>query len=629
MKKQSTNDPPSIDENGHMINPHNPEFITKVPWYLGSSGPTLKHHNVQKSDHVLTIHETDNLILNKTNYNNNKSNVILKRNNNKQCTNCGSINHLTKDCVDRPRSKTNIKKAGYSNISNDIQPVNLEDYGKVSYDTKRDNYRGYDPKLYQEVINNFELIENERKLYKNKLKQQQLEEEASKEDSKEDVKEEDQPEINADSKEENKGDSSDSDTDDEYNNDDYDDILNKDNNIKDFQYRSQRQGGLGGNSMKITSRNLRIREDTPKYLRNLALDSAYYDPKSRSMRDNPYKDSMNNQSMGDLLYAGDNYLKQSGDTLKLAQSQVLCWEMSGDNQLEGADNQIDVLTNPSQAEMLYKKYQTIKEINKNKKKELLLEKYGQVGSMIESKSESNVINELVDKSDSKVNNQLPNKLTNELDIRLRYGQSELYIEYDRLTGQPINKSMNINTSKLSKYPEDIYINNHTSVWGSYYDIRSSSWGYKCCHSLIKMSYCVGFVDKVDNQVDTSLANKLYSKIDNKVDSKVDSKADKETNNKKVDKSIGISTKSSHSKQSDVYGSSNISNDVLDKTKVNQSIYLSKPSDNQVDKQSDKDEKSSKRNYNSMVDSNVSIEDMEAYRLSKFHRDDPMSKFIDI
>ena len=39
---------------------------------------------------------------------------------------------------------------------------------------------------------------------------------------------------------------------------------------------------------RITVRNLRIREDTAKYLRNLALDSAYYDPKTRSMRENPY-----------------------------------------------------------------------------------------------------------------------------------------------------------------------------------------------------------------------------------------------------------------------------------------------------------------------------------------------------
>lgn len=43
-------------------------------------------------------------------------------------------------------------------------------------------------------------------------------------------------------------------------------------------------GGVGGAQMKITVRNLRLREDTPKYLRNLALDSAHYDPKARSMR---------------------------------------------------------------------------------------------------------------------------------------------------------------------------------------------------------------------------------------------------------------------------------------------------------------------------------------------------------
>lgn len=40
---------------------------------------------------------------------------------------------------------------------------------------------------------------------------------------------------------------------------------------------------------RITVRNLRIREDTAKYLRNLDPNSAYYDPKTRSMRDNPYE----------------------------------------------------------------------------------------------------------------------------------------------------------------------------------------------------------------------------------------------------------------------------------------------------------------------------------------------------
>lgn len=40
----------------------------------------------------------------------------------------------------------------------------------------------------------------------------------------------------------------------------------------------------------MTVRNLRIREDTAKYLRNLDIESAHYDPKSRSMREAPDKD---------------------------------------------------------------------------------------------------------------------------------------------------------------------------------------------------------------------------------------------------------------------------------------------------------------------------------------------------
>lgn len=42
---------------------------------------------------------------------------------------------------------------------------------------------------------------------------------------------------------------------------------------------------------RITVRNLRIREDTAKYLRNLDPSSAYYDPKTRSMRDDPHENT--------------------------------------------------------------------------------------------------------------------------------------------------------------------------------------------------------------------------------------------------------------------------------------------------------------------------------------------------
>lgn len=37
----------------------------------------------------------------------------------------------------------------------------------------------------------------------------------------------------------------------------------------------------------------------------------------------------------------------------------------------------------------------------------------------------------------------------------------------------------------------VYINNHTDVWGSWYDSSTSSWGYACCHSTVHISYCTG------------------------------------------------------------------------------------------------------------------------------------------
>jgi len=35
------------------------------------------------------------------------------------------------------------------------------------------------------------------------------------------------------------------------------------------------------------------------------------------------------------------------------------------------------------------------------------------------------------------------------------------------------------------------VNNHTAVWGSWYDTSTGSWGYACCHSTLHLSYCAG------------------------------------------------------------------------------------------------------------------------------------------
>ncbi len=43
----------------------------------------------------------------------------------------------------------------------------------------------------------------------------------------------------------------------------------------------------------------------------------------------------------------------------------------------------------------------------------------------------------------------------------------------------------------SRYEEDVLVNNHTAVWGSWW--RDGTWGYACCHSCVKNSYCTGKV----------------------------------------------------------------------------------------------------------------------------------------
>ena len=62
-----------------------------------------------------------------------------------------------------------------------------------------------------------------------------------------------------------------------------DDAKAADADAEGFMEVKKRVRSAGGGA-SMTVRNLRIREDTAKYFRNLDLSSAYYDPKTRSMR---------------------------------------------------------------------------------------------------------------------------------------------------------------------------------------------------------------------------------------------------------------------------------------------------------------------------------------------------------
>jgi len=58
----------------------------------------------------------------------------------------------------------------------------------------------------------------------------------------------------------------------------------------------------------------------------------------------------------------------------------------------------------------------------------------------------------------------------------------------------------------------VLINNHTSVWGSWWS--DGTWGYACCHSAVKNSYCTGKAgEKAAAQSEEAMAANLAAKAE--------------------------------------------------------------------------------------------------------------------
>jgi pre-mRNA-processing factor SLU7 len=610
-----------LDQDGKMINPHNPDFITKVPWYLGNSGPTLKHHAVQKSNHVLSMSESDALIEQKLaaqKYTAQTSTKTVYRKG--ACKNCGALTHNEKDCVERPRStKKSAWKSGLD-IAPDEVVLKLEDHGKVSYDAKRDQWKGYDPEAHKAIIEKHERMEIERINQMNEQKEEQRRNSEERNRNKKEEKEQRNAQRRAkaaakaaagatgesNGKKAPKGDAagasgdkesgsdddsnpSDSDSDSDYGSDEEEedgdgtgaggnkmDFVERDEEARDFQGTMAPQGGIGGNGMRQTVRNLRLREDTPKYLRNLALDSAFYDPKSRAMRANPLPD----ENPEDLAFAGDNFIRYSGDAVKLAQNQLLCWEM------QARGESIDVISNPSQAELLQRQFAEKKQKLEETKRLAVLAKY----------------------SDGKA--------PVAMDPRLKLGQTEAYLEYNRdgrlIKGAPT-------PVVRTKYEEDVYINNHTSVFGSYYNRARATWGYSCCHSGIKNSYCTGAKGREANDAVNSEVMDSFQ-------------ARKMLDATQAGKASGASSSSAASaltKRSDVFGEGSTST-VLDKEKLEQAYRKAEQGSatgGAAAAESAGGEER-KRGYNSMQSVEVTTEDMEVYRMKRLKGDDPMAALME-
>merc|ERR1712165_107536 len=391
----------AVDEDGKDINPHIPQYISDAPWYLDPKGPTLSHQRPQdeKQEHVSSIEEwypKGQAVLQ-------SATKVPTKYRKGSCVNCGALTHKKKDCLERPR-RVGAKFSG-SNFAPDERILPKL---SLTFDGKRDRWNGYDNFAHTEVLEEYQKLEEVKK----EVKRERLK-------------------AGLGNPEEDDG------------------AQSSDEDEDKYVDKMDMPGTKVDAAERYTVRNLRIREDTAKYLRNLDLSSAHYDPKTRSMRKNPYEAT--GKSQEEVDFAGDNFVRITGDTINHAQSQMFSWE-AGRKGLE-----VHALADPTKLEALKKEFVEKKDKLENKAKNDLLDTYGG--------------QEYIDAAPPR---------------ELIFAQTENYVEYSR-SGKVIKGAEE--TVVRSKFPEDLYPGNHTSVWGSFW--HEGQWGYKCCYSFLKQSYCTG------------------------------------------------------------------------------------------------------------------------------------------
>ena len=370
-------------------NEYIPSFISKKPFYLESADSEndyLEHQRLQTStpDQSKWYDRGKRLGPAATKFRKGA------------CENCGAMTHKTKECLSRPRAK------GARWTGQDIQADEVVQDVELGWDAKRDRWNGYDAQEYQNVIEEYEELEKLKKKMKGAAT---VDERKLVAEDGEDGQKSEQEEAK------------------------YDEETDM------------------GRQQSTATRNLRLREDTAKYLLNLDLDSAKYDPKTRSMVD------MGAQAdQASALVAEDNFMRASGDAAEFEKAQKYAWE----SQERGDKDKIHVQANPTSGEYFLRREKAEKDAKREAQRKLLLEKYG---------GEKHL---------------QPSQLRD-----MAVVENERYVEYDEtgaIKGVP-------KAEAKSKYAEDVIINNHTSVWGSWW--ASFRWGYSCCHSTIKNSYCTG------------------------------------------------------------------------------------------------------------------------------------------
>ncbi|KYQ93760.1 putative RNA splicing factor [Tieghemostelium lacteum] len=524
--RKAGNAPAELDEEGREINPHIPQYILKQPWYDDNKGTSLRHQR-----HQAVEGNKIGLWYNKGA----KLGESAQKYRKGACENCGAMTHQTKDCCERPR------KVGAKYNGADIKPDEVVETLNLSYDAKRDPYNGYDSDSYKEIMDLYEKAEQERKKKKlQELMQQHQNSLVEGGDGSGSVKPTAE-ELSKQLQEQEEQDNYSAET------------------IAPIQKLDPKS--------RTTIRNLRIREDIAKYLYNLDVDSSFYEPKSRSMRENPLANSNSDKDIG---FLGDNFTRTTGDTQKFRDMQMFAWEAHD----KGQD--IDVSSAPTQAALLHKEFQAKKEQLRNQSKKIILSKYGGEEHLLENNKEGGGDEE------TKVSTSVPS--------------TEIYTEYS--ANGKLLKGQELLTK--SKYEEDVYLNNHTSIWGSYWE--DGHWGFQCCKQLIKNTYCTGEHGRKLKE------KQLQNNINNNNNSNTEQNEVIENNNNNDNNNV---------------------NDKKDKKEKKKSLKKAIKEQEELNRKDVKDFDERKMPYNSLKDNyNVTKEEMDAYSLKRKRGDDPMLNYQD-
>lgn len=177
------------------------------------------------------------------------------------CENCGASSHATKECVERPRKK------GARWTGKDVRPDEVLQEAQLDFEGKRDRWAGYDAKEYEQVIREWEEAEVERKALRaaERMRRKQARESRGEDHGNHGASGSDDDDEDSTSKD------SQSDADSSGGEEKYADAVDMPGQKVDMKTR-------------MTVRNLRLREDTAKYLRDLDDTTTQYDPKTRSLR---------------------------------------------------------------------------------------------------------------------------------------------------------------------------------------------------------------------------------------------------------------------------------------------------------------------------------------------------------